>query len=183
MSGDGGLHRALDRLLDRGAAWVDLGVITAIEEHDSYGYLLTVSLQPEGAEVQARPVWLMGGAQGEGIYSPIAVDDEVVVLLPAGDRNRAIALVGPPSGPSKPPAGWANDRISMVHSGGTEVRLAEAATVERVVVESLLTDLQSMLTELAAGLTTLGVPTPTTDSTLPQMATGYRSASLSTDKG
>jgi hypothetical protein len=173
-----GLQKSLRELAADGRSWAHVGTIETIEAHDSYGFLLNVLLQPSGLAVQARPVWMMGGAQGEGIYAPMAEGDEVVILCPDGDLNRALAWPGPPSGPSKPPAGWENDRISLIHAGGIEARTAEGASVEAVVVESLLSDLAGALTEVQTALLGLGLPCPNLTALLPNLSTLYRSAAL-----
>lgn len=178
-----GMARALRDLVGPSPVTVELGTITAVDSSDAYGWLLTVTIQPAGVDVLARPMWLMGGAQGEGIYSPLAVGDEVLLLYPGGDRNQAVAIAGPPSGPSLPPSGWANDRIALIHTGGVESMLAEGATVEAAVLESLLPDLSASVAELAGLLKGLGLPTPTTDQFVLDLAAGYRAASLRSDKG
>ncbi len=175
------LQASLRALADSGRSWAHLGQVTAVTTHEDYGYLLDVVLRPSGVEVQARPVWWMGGAQGEGIYAPIAVDDEVVVVVPDGDLNRALAWPGPPSSPSKPPSGWSNDRIELVHAGGVQVRSAEGNDVEAVVLESLLPDLQNALTEVQSALAALGLPTTQLANLLANLPTGYRSTALKTE--
>lgn len=157
---NGGIERLLRQLAADGLAWVDLATVDSVEEHDAHGYLLNLVLQPAGIEVQARPLWLMGGAQGEGIYFPIAADDEVVVLFPGGDRNRAVALVGPPSTPAQPPDGWANDKIELVHSGGIEIRAAEGAEVEAVLQAApFQADLHAYQSALETFMTTTSAAT------------------------
>ena len=178
-----GMERTLRDLVGPAPMTVELGTIKALDAHDSYGWLLTVTIQPSGVDVQARPLGLMGGAQGGGIYSPLAVGDEVLLLYPGGDKNQAVAIAGPPSGPSLPPSGWANDRIALVHSGGVESMLAEGAAVEAAVLESLLPDLSASVAELSGLLKGLGLPTPTTDQFVMDLAAGYRAASLRSDKG
>ncbi|WP_298516639.1 hypothetical protein [uncultured Nocardioides sp.] len=155
-----GLAEAIADLARDGRVWVHLGTVQAIEEHESWGYLLDVALQPGETLVQCRPVWAMGGAQGEGFYAPIAVDDEVIVLCPGGDLNQALAWPGPPSAPSKPPEGWANDRFSLVHEGGLEVRTTPAATVEPAMkAETFQADLSAFLSAFDEFLAALGSAT------------------------
>ena len=173
------MQSKLQELATEGMAWVSLGQVTAVEAHDSYSYLLTLSLVDDGRTVQARPMWLMGGRQGEGVYSRIEVGDEAVVLMPSADPNRAVALIGPASGPAKPPSGWANDKLELVDRGGVEVRTAEGATVQPVLLADLDTNLANALTEISALLKILGLPTPVTDTLVSQLnALNWRSAAL-----
>lgn len=176
-----GLEASLRDLVGNGRSWAHLGQVTAVEDSADYGFLLDVTLQPSGVEVQCRPVWSMGGEQGEGIYTPIAVDDEVLVIVPDGDLNRALAWPGPPSGPNRPPVGWLNDLISLVHSGGMEVRSSETALVQAVVTEDFLVALVTALTEISTLLTGLGLATPITTQLVADLATLYRSAALRTE--
>lgn len=178
---DRDLGRLLRELGNDGRTWVEVGVVSAIEEHDQLGYVLTVTL-PDGREVEARLVALSCGGDGAGVWVPVVAGAEVVLWYPAGDRNRALALPGPTSSPAKPPSGWANNRIEVVHAGGLEVRAAEGATVKAVVIEDLLADLASALTEIQAGLAAIPYPThPYLDALILALPTGYRAAALRTE--
>ena len=148
-----GLAENLRRLVNVTGPPVEVGVVTVVEESEHYGYLFTVVLEPSGRTVQARPLWANGGPTGEGVFWPVAVDDEVVVLAPGGDWNRAVALAGPTSGPSLPPTGWENDALLLACGegvqvrGGLEVRSAPADAVKSVqIAETFLPDLSAFLT-------------------------------------
>jgi hypothetical protein len=150
-----GLAENLRRLVNVTGPPVEVGVVTVVEESEHYGYLLTVVLEPSGRTVQARPLWANGGPTGEGVFWPVAVGDEVVVLAPGGDWNRAVALAGPTSGPSLPPTGWENDALLLACGegvqvrGGLEVRSAPADAVKSVqIAETFLPDLSGFLTAL-----------------------------------
>lgn len=146
-----GLRHTLNRLGPPARPCVLLGQITAIASSTSYGYLLTVKLQPDGDTVEARPVYLTGGAQGEGGYLPMAVNDEVLIFLPGGDRNQAMAFPGPSSREALPPTGWGNNRIELVHSGGVVTRTSPGAVAQPVLQAT------TFQADLAGFLTALGV--------------------------
>lgn len=169
----------LTELMQPGPAWLSLGVVTEVSSSSSFGWLVTLELTDDGRTVQARPMWLMGGAAGEGAYTPIAAGDEALVFFPAGDPNRALCLVGPSSKPNQPPTGWNNDRVELVHTGGTEVRTSQGATVQPVLLADLDTELAKALAEMAALIKSLGLPTPLTDAYVTQLNAGaWRSAAL-----
>lgn len=151
-----GLAETIRQIVDIQGPPVEVGVVTAVSASDAFGYLLTVRLEPSQRVVQVRPLWANGGATGDGVFWPIAVEDEVVVLAPGGDWNRAVALAGPTSGPNLPPASWENEALVLSCSdggvevlGGLEVRSVAADTVKSVqIAETFLPDLSGFLTAL-----------------------------------
>ena len=154
---------------------VSLGQVTALDSHPQWGELATVTLQPTGVPVQARIVRLGTRAAG-GAYWPVAVDDECIVLFPDGDYQHAVALFGLNSAGALPPSSWDNAGPLVVHPSGTTFATSETATVQKVVLESLLPDLAASLTEITGLLAGLGLPAPTTTGTfIPHLATMYRS--------
>ena len=177
------MQQQLQELATEGMAWVLIGQVTAVDEHADFGYLLTLELVDDGRTIQARPMWGLGGKAGEGIYSRIEVDDEALVLLPGGDPNRAVAIVGPSSSEAKPPTGWANDKAEIVDRGGLEVRTAQAALVEPLVkAQSFETGLNSALAELQALLAGIGLVSPITTTFLTQLNAGaYRTKALKSE--
>lgn len=176
-----GLARELRSLVGEAPASVHVGVVTAIEAHDAWGHVLTVELQPEGTTVLARPGHPGTGSAGGGVYIPFELDAEVLVLLPAGDPNRAVALHGPASSAQPIPSGWNNDRVLVQHSAGLEVRGSDVGVVQAVVTEDLLGQLSGVLTEIAAIGVASAVLTPNTTALLATIGTGYRSAKFSTE--
>lgn len=176
-----GIHRGLTDLLGPASPACYVGVITAIEAHAAWGHLLSVTLQPDGLEVQARPGHLSTGSAGGGVYVPYEVGAEVLVLLPGNDPNRAIAMHGPASTSAPIPAGWDNDRVLVQHSGGLEVRGSNAGLTQAVVTEDLLPDLIGVFTEVVAIGAAAFVPTPNTSALLTSLVAGYRSSKLTTE--
>jgi phage baseplate assembly protein gpV len=162
-----GLAESLRRLVNTQGPPVEVGVVTAVDPSDHFGYLLTVRLEPSQRVAQARPLWANGGATGDGVFWPVAVGDEVVVLAPGGDWNRAVALAGPTSGPNLPPASWENDALVLACSdggvevlGGLEVRDVAADTVKAVqIAETFLPDLSGFMTTLDTFLLTCAAAT------------------------
>lgn len=138
----GGIDAQLQRIAGPGAPSVATGVVTKIETHESYGYLLTVRIQPgdENDLVQAR-LCASGSGAGQGIYWPVAVGDEVLLVFPDGDRMRAVAIPGLTSGAAKPPSGWNNDHVEVVQPNGMTVRRTEGANTSPVVTATILPEL------------------------------------------
>lgn len=176
-----GPEQSLRDLARDGREWLSLGVVTAIEDHDAWGIRLDVTLVPSGRTVQARPGFTACGSSGKGAWVPFEVDAEVLVLLPDGDPNRAVAFHGPTSSPQRPPSGWDNDRVEIVHGGGLEVRATEGASVQKVVTEDLLPDLLTIMTELQSVLSGLGLTLPSMAQFLLDLAVAYRSTALKTE--
>ena len=153
------------------------GTVSAVTQHATWGVLVEGMLRPTGREFQAR-LAAVGARAGEGLWLPVAAGDEVLVVAPDGDLNRAVAVAGLPSRGAAPPSGWDNSAAELVAAGGVAVRKTQAQPVEPVVLESLLEDLRGALQELQAGLAGLGIPTPTTTTFLAKLATQYRSRAL-----
>ena len=138
-----GIARGLNDLVDSPLGCA-VGQVTAIESHASYGYLVTLVLRPGGQEAQAR-LQFPGARGGLGLFWPVAVDDEVLVVFPDGDINRAIAIPGVTSAQAKPPADWGNDTIRI--EGGADldvevvadgVRLGTSTATDPVALKSLV---------------------------------------------
>lgn len=177
-----GIQRGLADLLGPTPPSCYVGTITAIDAHTAWGHVLTVTVQPDGMQVQARPGHLSVGSAGGGVYVPYEVGAEVLLLLPGGDPNRAVALHGPASTEAPIPTGWDNDSVLVQYSGGMQVRGSNAGVMRALVLETFLGDLANALTELAAGVTSgTPTPTPTTTALIASMATGYRSGKLTTE--
>lgn len=167
----GGISRSLADLLGDGRIWAHVGVVAEVETHSALGLLLTVTLA-DGAECQARPVY--GGA----VLTPLADGDEVLVVFPNGDTNLAMAFPGSFSRASPMPSCFDNTTPQVVHPNGVEIRLNESNTVQPVVLEALLPDLQAGLTELQSMLVGLGFPATNLGSLITKLGTLYRSDSI-----
>lgn len=132
---------ALRQLLGPGDTSVVLGTVTALEvPNPTPGAALAAPLvigtvQPGGELFEARVAFL-GAGPGSGIYPPkLLVGQEVLVLLPGGDPNRAVVLgalhnLANPMGPA------ALARLGNLFQapGGNELRSAEGLTAEGMVL-------------------------------------------------
>ena len=179
-AGRNDLPRQLRELV-RVAPQVAIGLVDTVEAIGG-GYLVSGSLQPSGDPFQARVLFGPIGASTGDLF-PVSVGDEVLVLAPDGDPNRAVALWGGNSSAAALPSSFTNDKPRLVHPQGKTFATSQAAATAPVVVEALLTDLQGVVTELLAlyaGLASLGVtvPSPNTTAFLTKLATLYRSKAV-----
>lgn len=178
------IQDAVRALGDDGRGWVQLGVIESIEVHAAFGVLLNCSVQPDGGDCQAR-MMSFGAGQGTGAFPRVRAGDEVVLLFPGGNRNRAVAIVGLASLAAQIPESWGDgDHYEFCDGNGVKVRLAAVNPVQSVVLESILAPLAAALVELAAAPTALGLPTTQAlglASVLQTAPTTHRSQALKTE--
>lgn len=177
---DNGIQRSLEALVDTGRVWVSVGTVSAIESHPTLGLLADVTFLSRDGECQARIVY--AGA----LLSPVSVDDEVLVLIPEGDENAAVAIAGLFSKPSPAPSCFDNTTPQVVHPNGVELRTSESAIVAPVVTEALLADLSASIAELASRVSAAGfpvdpAPTGPTTSLIANLATAYRTAAIKSE--
>lgn len=159
-----GLERAIGAMADRRESWSARGLVTEVEQDASYGYLLTVSEQPSGRVIQARLLF-PGARGGLGIFWPVFVGDEVLLLFPDGDPHLAIATPSPASSNASPPADWNNDTIRIEGAGDLKIELVSDnvllgsinATDYVALALKVLTELQSLYTQLLAHTHTTGI--------------------------
>lgn len=170
-------QRSVETLASDGRGWVAVGLVTAAETDADRGYLLTVEIQPSGREVLAR-------LAGRRLLLAADVGDEVLVLFPDGDPNRAIALPAElVSSAAALPSSWTNGGPQLVDSAGLEVRGAAGDTVQKVVTEDLLPKIAGLAGEvvaIAGALSSLGITVATTNATqlVAMLSTQYRAANL-----
>lgn len=135
-----------------------IGTVDSIEVYGS-GYLVTGTTQPDGEPFQARMLFGAGGAAIGDLF-PVAVGDEVIVLLPGGDPLRAVALHGGNSSEAALPSSFDNSAPLMVHPSGKTFLTAEGATATPLCTEALLPDLSglaTLVTTIAGALGSLGI--------------------------
>lgn len=125
--------KALRELVRDSRVWVEIATVDTVEEHDAWGFLLNLEIQPSGQPVQARPMYAGTGAATGDLW-PVEAGDEVLVLLPSGEPNRAVALCGLTSSQALPPSDWDNVQPMHTHAQGKEFRTAEGASVEAVLL-------------------------------------------------
>lgn len=133
------LPELLQSLGRDGRTWCEVATVTALVPHPVWGLSVEATLQPQGIDIEARPVWLNGGLPGEGIFVPIAVGDEVIILLPGGDLNRALAFAGPVSGIAPSPPGWLGTDTAIVGATGTRVLLTPAGVAQPLMNQAAAT--------------------------------------------
>lgn len=175
-----GAEQSLRALLADGRAWVQLGLVTERSPSPDGGWRLTCALQPSGDLIEARPLWMQAG--GAGLFVPIEVGAEVVLLMPGGDPLQAVALAGPPSRGAAAPLTWLQDGLLAAHPGGLSVQGAGLLPPTAVVVEGLLPQLATALGEVSTALAGLGAPpTPGLAALISALATDFRAAALRTE--
>lgn len=179
-----GVRRGLAEMLP-GAVFAAIGIVDVLTQDAAVGWWAEVSIQPSGAVVLARIQWAGTSATG-GDFWPVVVGDEVLVVYPDGDPNRAIAIAGLGSSMAPIPSSFTNSAPGLVHPSGKSFRVAAANPVGALVTQSLLPDLQAAVTEIAAlfgALAALGItlPSSSTISLATNLATLYRSRGVTSD--
>jgi len=106
--------------------WASLAIITKVKVDPVHGVLADVKLLPSEIEETARVSTLYAG-NGFGLYLPVEVDDEVMVVAPSGDPDAGLVVVPRLwSAADPPPADAANkptDLLLLAKTGAT-VRVA-----------------------------------------------------------
>ena len=144
------IESALRKATQDPRAWADVGLVTEVAEHATWGIEVMVEL-PDGGEAACRPAW--AGLRGaRGALCAFAKGEEVIVLFPGGHRNAAIVLDMRPAndGQGVGPT-FDNDDDTRQRFGREDVahHLAEGAvTPESVVVAPFLDDLSTHLDNL-----------------------------------
>lgn len=117
-----------------------------------------VELQPDGRTVDAR-VANVGQGPGKGAFWPLLKGDEVIVLLPGGDPNRAVVLGSLGNAKSPNPTANTGLRPLLMHPAGVELRSADGLPAHGLVLAPLLQDLQAFVTALLTFMGTAGTAT------------------------
>ena len=82
--------------------WVALAVVTAVQVDPNEGVFANVTLMPFGTEATARVGQEYAG-DGFGFYTPIEVNDEVLVAAPDGDPDNGLIVTRRLYSASDPP--------------------------------------------------------------------------------
>lgn len=111
-----------------------------------------VQLVYGGRMLEAR-VANIGQGAGRGIFAPILPGDELVVLFPGGDPNRAIVIAALGNGKSPNPVD--NDALKMLlmHPGGVLLSNADQAPGHGIVHGQYLADHSGWLTAVMTFMT------------------------------
>jgi phage baseplate assembly protein gpV len=174
------MEQRLRDLVRDGRAWVHVGTVDSVEEHAAFGFLVNCTIRPDGRECQARLLNPGGGAR-RGSFAPVEEGDEVLLLLPEGDPNKAVAIGGLSSRANPIPSGADNGHLEIVEPGGVKVRTSEAATVQKVVLEAILPDLAAAFAEVVAIAGAVGLPATKCAEIVTKSATEYRSQGFETE--
>lgn len=175
-----GAQSNLADLADKGLTWAHLATVDSLEKFQGR-WLVNCTIQPEGRPIQARLVVLGLGA-GRGVLLPVEVGDEVLVVCPDGDSNKAVAIPSLASKPAPVPPEWAGDRIWFLHPGGTEIRATTTGPVQAVVVTSFLDAFSGILDDLITVATAAGAAAPNAVALKTALEGGaHRSTALKTE--
>lgn len=119
----------------------------------------------------------LGQGLGRGVFTPILSGDEVLVLFPAGDPNRAVCISGFGNGVAVNPV--ANDLLHYVlmHPGGVELRSADGLPAHGIVQGNLLTDLATYLSAFETFMFDISIA-----ATAPEIATAALAFMATTQK-
>ena len=159
------LHQALREAIGPTPVSVSLATIDSIESHSAYGFLLNCTIRPDGRKVQARPLFA-----GKGISDRWSTNDPVLLLLPEGEPNRALA-VGGLNDLQRPKSSTAdNTHIDVLDDGGMEVRKTDGATVEKVLkgetyqgdLDGYLSAVDTLMAAITAAFATWSLTAPPT---------------------
>jgi len=136
----------------------EVGIVSDIETHDAWGHVVICEC-PKFSGLPLRPSYL------GGLYTPYARGDEVLILMQAGDRSTAVCIGKLPSARSQPSDEFSNDKVLIIHPGGTIVTApGNESLVAPLVKNSIFSVLESIMTDLgtinAAIPTGISVPSP-----------------------
>lgn len=175
-------------------SWVSLAVVTDFAVDPDHGVYADIVLVPDGDEYTARVGPIYSGS-GFGLYAPLKVDDEVLVVCPSGHPDEGWVIVSRMwSAADKPPTVPTDEvedlllvmeenktaRIVVSGSGNIllkvadgKVQLVSADNAEKMVMgETLQSALSSLLQTLiththtcAVGPTSPPIPPALTDLT------------------
>ena len=109
--------------------WVSYGVLQSepyIETIEGrQDILVDVMLMPSGAEETARVGAIYAG-NGFGLYAPLHMDDEVLVLAPSGDPDEGLVIAQRLWSPADPPPAAVSEHpedVTLVVETGKNLRL------------------------------------------------------------
>jgi hypothetical protein len=143
------VQRTLQEAIGPGPVYVELATIDSVESHTAYGYLLNCTTRPGGLKIQARPLFGV-----RGVAARWSTNDAVLLLIPAGDPNRALAIGGLTSLAQSISSTAANDHLDILDAGGVQVRKTNGAVIEAVLrAATFQTDLNGFLTALQVFMT------------------------------
>lgn len=121
----GRLGKALSRPGMDPRVHVQTAFVTAVHLDPEHGYFVDITLMPSGVEETARVAPVYAGS-GFGIFLPVQIDDEVVVVTPHGDPNAGLLVIARPwDNGTPPPADAANhpDDLLILAKDSANIRI------------------------------------------------------------
>lgn len=167
----------IDMVREEFAPAASTGVVTAVDTSGP-GRLLDITLQPEGAQVQAKQAEMASGP-ATGFYFPVAVGDEVLVVFPLGDRNAGIAIAGIRNAQRPSPSADDNSQPGVTHPNGFEVRGTGVLDPEGVLKRALIEGIQAQQNAMTAFMTALATSTNPATADVTAAAVAYQTAMAS----
>jgi hypothetical protein len=147
---------SLQELLGREKCWCELGVVQTRPEPLEIGLTAArqtqIRLVASGRVVDAR-VANVGQGLGKGVFAPLQVGDEVLVLFPMGDPMRAVCLGGLGSAVNANPLGNTGLQILLQHPGGVHLVSTDGQPGHGIVHGQFLVELLAYLAALEAFIT------------------------------
>ena len=137
--------------------WVAVGTIDKVDSDDNWRVSLLVKVGND--VIPARPAWL-GADGGRGLFHRYEQGAEVLLFFPFGDRNNAIALLGPASNDQRPTTeagaynGWDNASTRIVDPDAVDVMASSDQDVQNVCTKGLVDDLSTYLGKRSTSLNT-----------------------------
>lgn len=119
----------------------------------------------DDSTVHAR-VLNLGQGVGKGLFCPLQVGDEVVVLFPHGDLNQGIVIGGIGNGVAVNPVQNTGVQMLAQHPGGVKLNTTEGQPLHGIVHGQFLVEANAFLSDL---MIFLGIVATAT--TAPQIAT------------
>lgn len=105
--------------------WVSLAVVEKVVIDPDHGVLVDVLLLPSQLHETARVATLYAGS-GFGLYLPLEVDDEVVVVAPSGEPDQGLVVMPrlwSQADPPPPDAATHSSDLLLVAKTGATVRV------------------------------------------------------------
>ena len=172
--------------------WASLAVVTDFRVDPEVGPLADVVTLPDNDEHTARLGTVYSGV-GWGLYAPVAVDDEVLVVAPSGHPDNGLVIVARMHSASDPPPAEAVDNpgdvvlhvedganLRLVTSGTGVIRIGAPDAAEPLV---LGTQLQDTLSTVLNALATHTHPTAVGPSGPPTNAATFVTEKTKVDAG
>lgn len=152
----------LEALLRRGRCYVELGVAltpaapSTLPGATTAARTVTVQLVHGTRTVEAR-VANVGQGAGRGIFAPILPGDELLVLFPGGEPNRAVVLGGLGSAKSPNPTENLGLAMLLLHPGGVLLSSVDGGLPHGIVHGQFLAELSNLLSALTAFMTACSI--------------------------